>query len=191
MSKAKWVGVLGAALLVAGVAGFAVAEPSWSTWLPLVGRNCITSGTGGATARPTPTTSPTPTQGPTATITCTAHSASLILTSTDATVQTGQTFTVTARLDNLGCGMIGLPLYRLQWEESALGQIEELSPTEVLHYRGIVYREHDEALFTLRALLPGQVTLSCTVSFEAHLGYPGPAYWSGAGSGALLVDILP
>jgi len=38
---------------------------------------------------------------------------------------------------------------------------------------------------------PGQVVLSARASFEVHLGYPGPAYWSDTGSRRFAITVLP
>ena len=49
--------------------------------------------------------------------------------------------------------------------------------------------QHDEAQFTLRALRAGQTELGANVSFEVHLGYPGPAYWAGANAFPLTISV--
>jgi DNA/RNA endonuclease YhcR with UshA esterase domain len=57
----------------------------------------------------------------------------------------------------------------------------------VEHTLGLQPGDSDAAEFTLRAVRAGRVTLTAGVSFEVHLGYPGPAYWSGSGAREPLV----
>ena len=92
----------------------------------------------------------------------------------------GEVITVTARLVNIGCSGVGLPRYWLRWPTEPAGMFEALSPLDVMHYTGV---GSDEAAFVLRALRPGSTRLEASVSFEVHLGYPGPAYWGSAGAG--------
>ncbi len=187
MSRAKWAAVYLAAIVLLGGFGYALAQPGWWVWLPAVNKHC--SDWTAVAASPTATAAATVT--PTPPVTCTAYSACLALTSDDTQVRVGEMFTVTARLTNSGCGMIGLPLYRLRWEDETPSHLEVLTLLEVLHYRGLFEGETDEAAFVLRGLSEGQAVLSGHVSFEVHLGYPGPAFWGGASSPPLLVTIVP
>ncbi len=83
---------------------------------------------------------------------------------------------------------VGLPLYRLYLAENAdvLGAPD---PAEITHYRMVGSLEEDVAQFTLKAVAPGRAVFGATVSFELHLGYPGPAYWAGAASELTAVTV--
>jgi hypothetical protein len=110
-----------------------------------------------------------------------------------AAIQAGDTVTVTATLINTGCAPVGLPKYTLTLGASSSGAV--LSPAEpepVIHYLGISPQGGvDQAEFLLQATGPGEAILTCTVSFEVHLGYPGPAYWGGNAAKPLKITVFP
>ena len=144
-----------------------------------------------ATATPTVTEAPTSTPTPTLTPACSAHQAALTLTASGSTCRVGQQLQITARLQNTGnCALLGLPRYRLSGPEGSWPELlEALGPLDVTHSLGLNPGESDEATFLVRAVAAGTVTLSATVSFEVHLGYPGPAYWSSAASEPLTITV--
>jgi hypothetical protein len=112
---------------------------------------------------------------------CQTHSASMRLAATATTIQVGETVTLTAALSNDGCADLGLPLYRLYIENHGTASVFDPDPPEpVTHYLGIPPGASDAVEFVRTATSPGQATLRVTASFEVHLGYPGPAYWSGS-----------
>ncbi len=123
---------------------------------------------------------------------CTGHRASLTLSASAASLTVGDTLTVTATLTNTGCVGLGLPLYRLLvtpgGEEAVLGP---LSPSSEVHYYAVSPGTHDRAQFVLDAIASGEAALSATVSYEVHLGYPGPAYWGASSSTVITVSVLP
>ena len=123
---------------------------------------------------------------------CLSHSAGMSLGASTTGLRVGEALTLTARLQNDGCGLLGLPLYRLWCEPLGTGGLlEPVTPVEMLHYVGLYWGQHDEASFVLRALAPGQAELRASASFEVHLGYPGPAYWSAAATDPLTVTVSP
>lgn len=61
---------------------------------------------------------------------------------------------------------------------------------QVVHYLAVVSGEHDDVDFVLRATHTGVTEFWAHVSFEVHIGYPGPAYWSGCVSGPVTVTVL-
>lgn len=123
---------------------------------------------------------------------CTTHTASMTLEPTATTLEVGDLVTVTATLVNHGCGMLGLPQYRLSVQSAETQPIfEPANPEPVTHYLGISRGQSDTAQFVLQALRPGQTTLSASASFEVHLGYPGPAYWSSSSAGPRVITVLP
>jgi DNA/RNA endonuclease YhcR with UshA esterase domain len=84
--------------------------------------------------------------------------------------------------------MVGLPLYRLSVQSDGPEPIlEPEEPEPVEHTLGLDPGESDAAEFTLRGVKAGRATLTAEASFEVHLGYPGPAYWSSSSGGEPLV----
>ena len=123
---------------------------------------------------------------------CTGHRASLELSAAADALVVGDVVTVTLTLRNNGCVGLGVPLYRLaiasDTEEPGL---IPLSPTSVTHYYGVAPGGSDEAHFVLEAAAAGSTALRGSVSYEVHLGYPGPAYWAGSASEALVITVSP
>jgi DNA/RNA endonuclease YhcR with UshA esterase domain len=84
--------------------------------------------------------------------------------------------------------MVGLPLYRLSVQSDGPEPIlEPEQPEPVEHTLGLDPGESDAAEFPLRAVRAGRAMLTAEASFEVHLGYPGPAYWSSSSAGDPLV----
>lgn len=151
-----------------------------------------------ATLTPTHTPPPTHTPGPTVaptvaapetpTATCETHTVSTSLTSSASTVWAGDVVTIGVELVNRGCGMIGLPRYRLLVKSIGSEPIfDPAEPEPLEHDVGLGSGDSDVAEFTLRAIKAGRATLTARASFEVHLGYPAPAYWSGSEAGEPLV----
>jgi DNA/RNA endonuclease YhcR with UshA esterase domain len=89
---------------------------------------------------------------------------------------------------NQGCGMVGLPLYGLSvLSDGPEPILEPEEPEPVEHALGLDPGKSDAAEFTLRAVRTGRATVTARATFEVHLGYPGPAYWSGSSAGGPLV----
>jgi hypothetical protein len=121
---------------------------------------------------------------------CRTHTALMTLSATATTLHVGQTVTVTARLNNVGCVALGLPRYWLHWEpDQAEPAVEPVTALDVVHYLAVPPWQYDEATFVLRAVGPGQAMLRAHASFEVHLGYPGPAYWGGSTSPPLVITV--
>jgi hypothetical protein len=163
--------------------------------------------------RPTPPTPPTtpvlasptppalstpetrPDLPPTGTITptpeCQAHDGTMEIEISDAEIQVGEPLTITGRLSNQGCAMLGLPLYHLVQTppEATLFEPAEVEP--VLHSLGLTDGDQDQAQFILTARYPGKAQFSISASVEVHLGYPGPAYWATVSSPAVEVTVSP
>jgi photosystem II stability/assembly factor-like uncharacterized protein len=123
---------------------------------------------------------------------CQTHTASFTLSAITTTLSVGETVTVTATLTNAGCGSLGLPEYRLHVQtDDPEPLFDPAVPDPVAHSVAVDPGQSDAAVFVLRAVRPGQATLDSDVSFEVHLGYPGPAYWASAAAGGLVITVLP
>ena len=144
------------------------------------------------TQKPAITTSPpeTATTSDLSTPDCQTHQAQLMLYPSRDLLQVGDSLILTATLSNSGCAMLGLPKYSLSL--MADGDAHLVQPTElepIIHSVALRDGEHDEAYFTLKAVAPGKAELKVSASFEVHLGYPGPAYWSSATSRPVIVEV--
>jgi len=116
----------------------------------------------------------------------------MALSATATTLKAGDIFTVTVTLANQGCGMLGLPQYRLYIGSDETQPIFDPNvPEPVVHYLGVASGQSDAAEFALRAVRPGEAMLSASASFEFHAGYPGPAYWGSSNVGPLFVTVAP
>ena len=122
---------------------------------------------------------------------CKKHKARMTLSSTSRALRAGEIVTVTAELSNVGCAMIGLPKYTLTVDSKGIALLEPGAPKPVEHSLAIRTGQSDSAEFVLVAANPGSATLSASVSFEVHLDYPGPAYWSNSGTGRLKIAVEP
>lgn len=124
---------------------------------------------------------------------CEQHDASLAISASSPEVRVGENLTITLTLTNTGaCGMLGLPKYTLATSaDPAASLFNPASPAPVDHSLGIDPGDSDTATFTLQATAPGMAALAGSVSFEVHLGYPGPAYWANAASPPLTVRVNP
>ena len=122
---------------------------------------------------------------------CKRHKARMTLSPTSRAVRVGETVTVTAELSNVGCAMIGLPKYTLTVDSKVASVFHTIAPEPVEHSLAIRTGESDTAEFVLVAANPGSATLSASASFEVHLDYPGPAYWSNVGAGRLKISVEP
>ena len=132
------------------------------------------------TDTPTATTDlpPSETPFPTPTLACERETASVVLSASSENVQVGDTIKVTVTVNNEGCVILGLPQYRLYVRSDGNQSIfTPENPEPVVHYLGVGLGQSDAAEFELIAVAGGQATLTATVSYEVHLGYPGPAYW--------------
>jgi hypothetical protein len=128
----------------------------------------------------------TPTLLSTITPTCETHTASVVLSSSAEDLRVGDTVTITVTLVNEGCVALGLPQYRLtDQSDGAQAIFDPADPEPINHSLGVAPGQSDTANFELKAVASGQANFSALVSFEVHIGYPGPAYW-GSSSGELL-----
>jgi hypothetical protein len=170
-----------------------------------------------ATVRPTltalPTSTPTPTELPTdtstptvelqpsetpsptltATLSCERDTASVLLSASAESLKVGDTVKITVTVNNEGCVALGLPQYRLYIQSDRPESILNPDhPEPVEHYLAVVPGQSDSAEFDLTAVASGQATLTASVSYEVHLGYPGPAYWGYSGTIApLIITVAP
>ena len=114
------------------------------------------------------------------TSTCPAFTAQMTLAITPTTVQIGDSVTITAQLKNQGCGILGLPQYRLYVAPDTQSLFEPAVPPPVTHGLGVSSGKTDSVAFVLQAVRVGQAAVHVGSSFEFHLGYPGPAVWGGS-----------
>jgi hypothetical protein len=112
-----------------------------------------------------------------ATPTCTTHTTGMTLTTSSTTPEVGDNIWVTVTLANEGCGQVGQLEYRLTLAQSAYVLVPD-SPISITHDLALEPGETDTVTFSLWAIGAGEVTLQTSASFEVHLGYPGPAYWT-------------
>jgi DNA/RNA endonuclease YhcR with UshA esterase domain len=106
------------------------------------------------------------------------------------TVRVGDSLTISVELANEGCALVGLPLYRLSVRPDGPEPIlEPEEPEPVERTVGLDPGGSDTAEFALRAVRAGSATLTTRVSFEVHLGYPGPAYWSSSAAEPVLITV--
>jgi hypothetical protein len=59
-----------------------------------------------------------------------------------------------------------------------------------VHSLGVHPGQSDAAEFDLTAAASGQATLTATVGYEVHLGFPGPAYWGATGTNTPLIIMV-
>lgn len=87
---------------------------------------------------------------------------------------------------------LGLPQYRLTIKSEGADLIfNPEDPEPIVQSLGVAPGESDSADFDLKAVASGQATFTASVSFEVHIGYPGPAYWGSSSGGPLNVIIAP
>jgi hypothetical protein len=130
---------------------------------------------------------------PTATLTCESETASVVLSAAAENANVGDAVKVTVTVNNEGCLTLGLPQYRLYIQSDGAQSILLPDPPEpIVHYLGVAPGQSDFTEFVLTAAAAGQATLTATVSYEVHLGYPGPAYWGMTGSDRpLMIMVAP
>lgn len=124
---------------------------------------------------------------------CTAHASDLTLAASQTTPKIGEALVLTAVLSNVGtCGMLGLPQYTLHFSSGAPGPILEPNPpAPIVHSLGIGSGQSDIITYTLQVVGAGVLTINISASFEVHLGYPGPAFWSGDNSEPITITVQP
>ena len=159
------------------------------------------SSTSTATSSPSPTgtlthavelqPSETPSLTPTPTLACERETASVVLSASAESLKVGDATKVTVTVSNEGCVALGLPQYRLYMQsDNAQSIFAPASPEPVVHSLAVAPGQSDSTVFELTAVASGQATLTATVSYEVHLGYPGPAYWGMTGSNQPLILIV-
>jgi hypothetical protein len=123
---------------------------------------------------------------------CQTDTAILSIAAPGDTFSPGETVTATITLQNKGCTMLGLPLYRLNIRAAGSETVlEPAAPEPLMHSLAVQPGQSDSAQFTLQAANPGQATLSASASYEVHLGYPGPAYWGNASASPVELTVNP
>ena len=144
-----------------------------------------------AWVEPQPSEAQPPTLTPT--LACDVDTARLVLSASDENPNIGDTVIVTAKVINEGCVALGLPQYRLYIQSDAPDSIFTPGNLEpVVHYLAVGPGQSDQVEFELTAIASGQAALTATVSYEVHLGYPGPAYWGSTGTGdPMLITVVP
>ena len=139
-----------------------------------------------------PLPSETPTSLATPMISCETHSASVVLAASPENLKVGDKVTVSVTLNNSGCAALGLPQYRLTVQSDGPGSIlAPENPEPMIHYLAVAPDQSDKAEFDLLAVADGQAIFTASVSFEVHLGYPGPAYWGSSSGESLLITVAP
>jgi hypothetical protein len=99
---------------------------------------------------------------------------------------------VTVTVNNEGCLTLGFPQYRLYIQSDGPQSIfTPEQPDPVVNYPAIQPGQSDSAEFELQAIASGQVTLTGSISYEVHLGYPSPAYWGYRATVPLLIAVVP
>jgi hypothetical protein len=136
--------------------------------------------------------SDTPLSDPTPTLACDHDTASLVLSTNAENLKIGDSIQVTVTLNNTGCVALGMPQYRLSIDSGgSQASFTPAAPEPLVHYLAVNPGQTDSAEFTLTAAASGQAKLTATVSYEVHIGYPGPAYWGGVSSEPLVITVTP
>jgi hypothetical protein len=109
---------------------------------------------------------------------CETHTASVQLSPSAQSVQIGQQLSVQVTLNNQGCVALGLPKFTLRIH-APQGQPLFIppQPESVTYDAAVAPGQAHTVVFTLQGAQAGQGVLQADVSFEVHIGYPGPAYW--------------
>jgi hypothetical protein len=157
-------------------------------------RTKIPVGTPIATTEPPPSATPseTPSPTPTPTQVCESETASALLSVSAQSLKVGDAVKVTVRVNNEGCVALGLPQYRLYIQSDVpLSIFSPEQPDPVVHYLALQPGQSDSTEFDLLAVASGQATLTGSVSYEVHLGYPGPAYWGYRETAPLFIAVEP
>lgn len=129
---------------------------------------------------------------PESTPTCTQHTTVMRAVAEPTTPQAGDSLMVSVTFTNAGCGSVGLPDYRLLiLSEQPYPIFTTPSPESIMHHRALYPGEADHVTFTLQTIGSGVVTITARSSFEVHLGYPGPAYWTGDVAPPLHLTVPP
>jgi hypothetical protein len=144
-----------------------------------------------ATVELQPSEIPSPT--PTPTLACERETASILLSVSTENAKVGDSVKVTVTVNNEGCLTLGLPQYRLYVQsDGPQSMFTPENPEPVVHYLGVDPGQFDAAEFDLTAVSSGQATLTAMVSYEVHLGFPGPAYWGAIGTREpLIIAVAP
>ena len=122
---------------------------------------------------------------------CETHVAAMSLTASATVLHVGEVVNLTATLTNVGCTDLGMPQYRLHvWPEAEQPMFEPNPRVPILHLLGVHPGQSDAATYVLQAVASGEATISAAVSFEVHLGYPGPAYWGASSSDPLTITVM-
>jgi len=124
---------------------------------------------------------------------CGTHTASTLLEASAESLKVGDTVKVKVILINEGCVALGMPQYILQIRSENQEPIfTPNNPEPVEHSLAVDPGQSDTTEFELKAIASGQATLTVEVSFEVHLGYPGPAYWGEADAEEpLIITVSP
>jgi len=127
---------------------------------------------------------------PPPTPTCETHTASVQVQPSAQSVPVGQQLIVRVTLLNQGCVALGLPQYTLR-VHAPQGQplFNPPQPEAVVHSLAVAPGQSDSVEFVLQAAQVGSGALQASVSFEVHIGYPGPAYWGGATSAPVNIAV--
>ena len=118
------------------------------------------------------------------------HTASVQVQPSVQSIQLGQQLIVQVTLLNQGCATLGLPQYNLR-VHAPQGQplFNPPQPGAVTHNLAVAPGHSDGVEFVLQAAQIGSGALQAEVTFEVHLGYPGPAYWGSAISAPINIAV--
>ncbi len=121
---------------------------------------------------------------------CETHTASVQVQPSAQSVQVGQQLIVQVMLLNQGCVALGLPKYTLR-VHAPQGQplFNPPQPESVTHNLAVEPGQSDSVEFVLQGAQVGSGYLQANVSFEVHVGYPGPAYWADATSAPINIAV--
>jgi hypothetical protein len=134
----------------------------------------------------------TPSPTPTATLSCEGDTDSILLSVSTESLKVGDTVKVTVTVNNEGCFALGGPEYSLYIQsEGSQSIFTPEQPDPVGHHPTIQPGQSDSAEFELVAISSGQVTLTGSISYEVHLGFPGPAFWGYGETAPLLIAVVP
>jgi len=122
--------------------------------------------------------------------TCQDYSSKVDISTPNQSVTVGDQVEVIVTFQNMGCATLGLLKYYLLFETLTDEPVlTPAQPAPVEHPLAVQPDGSDQVVYSFQAVRAGIVKLSATISFEAHLGYPGPAYWVTSSSNQLEIEV--